>query len=141
MDVIDNPTTKEFIYAQSEPLREHLDDRVQWQWDKYHQALLAEFSVDHEQPVYLSMKQHFPHVWHRKNIKTATQYLRHRAGYFGELKKDQQLLTVDVTGDAELMAAWWPWGHGATISVRLFRANTSEYTPSSGLSALFKRWF
>lgn len=141
MEGIDNTASKELIYSLSEPLREQLDGRVQWQWDKYHQALLAEFSVDHEQPVYLTVKQHFPFVWDKRNIRKASDFLVHRAAHFGRLKKTQQLMTMDSDGATELMAAWWPWGHGATISVRLFRANPETFEAPTGLAALMRNWF
>lgn len=137
----ESPANKELIYSDTQELREQLSDRVQWQWDKHNHALLAEFSVDHEQPVLLTLKQFFPHVWDKNSIKKTSPYLQHRAHDFAQLNKRQLLLTQDEDGQAEIMLAWWPWGHGATISARLFRASDQPYTPKTGiwhwLSGLF----
>lgn len=125
----------------SQPLREALENQLEWSWDDYHQALLAEFSVDHENAIFLTLLQHFPFQWDKKSIKKAPPLLRHRASRFAELNKTQKLLTLDESGDQEIMVAWWPWGHGATISVRVFRADTSEMKPQSPISAFFNKLF
>lgn len=137
----ESPATKTLIYDSSEELRELLSDRVQWQWDKHNHALLAEFSVDHENPVFLTLKQHFPHIWDKKSIKKSLPELRHRAGNFAELEKKQLLLSKDMDGKDEIMLAWWPWGHGATISVRIFRSNPEPFVPETGLFSWLKNIF
>ena len=137
--MLDSPASKALILSESEPLREALSHQLEWNWDEYHQALLAEFSVDHEQAIFLTLLQHFPFQWDRKSIKKAPPLMRHRASRFAALNKSQRLLTQDDSGDQEVMIAWWPWGHGATISVRIFRADTSEMPEPSGLSKLFKK--
>lgn len=137
----ESPASKELIYTNTQELREQLSDRVQWQWDKHNHALLAEFSVDHEHPVFLTLKQYFPHVWDKKNVKKSSPYLQHRAQGFAHLNKQQLLLTKDEEGQDEIMLAWWPWGHGATISVRLFRASDLPFTPKVGLLPWLKSLF
>jgi hypothetical protein len=39
------------------------------------------------------------------------------------------------------MASWWPWGHGATVSVRLFLTDSSPYIPKTGFMHHLKRFF
>lgn len=129
----DSPATKSLIMSTTEALRESLSDQIQWQWDKHHQALLAEFSVDHEQHVYLTLRQYFPINFDKKSIKQSTPELRHKAGKFAELTKSQQLLICENNEHKEVMVAWWPWGHGATISVRIFRINLAPYEPPTGI--------
>ena len=121
---------------------ESLEDRISWEWDPQFGCLLAEFSVDHEDFVYLKEKQHFPVVWDKKSFKLADDYLQHRAGIFSVLEKNQQLMTKDTDGTEEMMLSWWPWGHGATISMRVFKANCNPYVPvQSWFSKLKKRLF
>lgn len=137
----ESPVNKELIYANTEDLRVLLSDRVQWQWDKHNNALLAEFSVDHEEPVFLSLRQYFSFCWDKKTIKHASPILRHRAHAYSRLEKQQLLLTKDEDGKDEIMLAWWPWGHGATISIRLFRASEQPYVEEKGWFSKLKSWF
>ncbi len=126
----ENQSNQNLMLQQIPGFIESLEDRVTWQWDTQFGCLLAEFSVDHEDFIYLKARQSFPFVWDRKSFKNADQFLQHRAGIFSMLEKKQQLLTQDKEGKEELMLSWWPWGHGATISMRIFRANTNPFVPS-----------
>ncbi len=137
----ESPVNKDLIYASTEDLRVLLSDRVQWQWDKHNNALLAEFSVDHEQPVFLTLRQYFPFCWDKKSIKRASPILRHRAHAYAQLEKQQLLLTKDEDGKDEIMLAWWPWGHGATISIRLFRTSDQPYVEDKSLFTKIKNLF
>ncbi|MCC2616495.1 hypothetical protein LJ739_09605 [Aestuariibacter halophilus] len=137
----DNPATKELIFESTAPLRDALDNRVYWQWDKHYNALLAEFSVDHEQQVLMTVKQFFKRQWDNKTIRQAPPEVRHRAHDFARLDKKQLLMVSDEPGCQDIMLAWWPWGHGATISMRIFRADDTPYEPPSGVMATIKSWF
>ena len=125
------------IKSACEPFLKELGEQFVWQWDEHFQAYLTEFSVDHEQHVFLTAQKHFPIVWDKKELKYADPIFVHRAGFFSNLEKNQRLLSKDKSGENEIMVSWWPWGHGATISVRLFCANTQPYAkPASLLSRL-----
>ncbi|WJG10226.1 hypothetical protein [Aliiglaciecola sp. LCG003] len=136
----DSSSFQYHIEQACEPLLNELDDLITWQWDEHLSCLLAEFSVDHAQFVYLHVQKHFPHVWDKKSIKSADPLLKHRAGFFNALKKNQQLLTQDTTGQHDIMASWWPWGHGATVSVRLFQVSNLPYQAPSGLFRRLTGW-
>ncbi len=127
------PKLKAHLMEHAQPLIDSLEQRIELQWDDHFLCVLSEFSVDHESQVYMAAKKHFPYIWDRKTIKRADPFLLHRAGEFGALVKNQRLMTMDTTGQHDVMLAWWPWGHGATISVRVFEVNTAPYVPPSGL--------
>lgn len=129
----ENPADQALIAQSTESLRSLLPEHIEWRWDEHHRAWLAEFSVDHEETVWTALCDCFQHQFDRKTIKKAPPTLKHRAGYYGKLEKNQKLLSVDSDGSNEVMLAWWPWGHGATVSVRAFRGNTSPYVPQTGL--------
>lgn len=135
------PQLKEQLMSHAQPLIESLEQRINLQWDDHFCCVLSEFSVDHESQVYLAAKKHFPHVWDKKTIKKADPFLVHRAGVFGALVKEQKLMTQDVTGQHDVMLAWWPWGHGATISIRIFKVNTAPYLAPSGFWQKLKNLF
>ena len=106
-----------------------LSPLVKWQYNDFHGVMLAEFSVDKQHQVMAVLQQLFCCQWDAKSVKKAPPELRHRAGFFAKLVKNQLLLSKDLQTQPKVMVAWWPWGHGATVSVRLFLTNTSEYQP------------
>lgn len=137
----ENQSNKNLMLQQIPAFVESLEDRISWQWDTQFGCLLAEFSVDHEEFIYLKAKQHFPHVWDKKSFKLASEFLQHRSGVFSVLEKQQQLMTKDKDGKEEIMLSWWPWGHGATISMRVFKANSNPYVAKHGWFAKLKKQF
>ena len=76
-----------------------------------------------------------------KSIKKSPEEVKHLAGFFAKLVKNQQLFSSDYQSQPKVMVAWWPWGHGATVSIRLFLTNTSEFQPKQSfiqrLSTIF----
>ncbi|MCV2883460.1 hypothetical protein OE749_01955 [Aestuariibacter sp. AA17] len=123
--MVDSPATRNLINEESFLVRQALGEQFEWRWDNHHNALLTEFSVDHEHHVLETLKQYFPNMFNRKTIKRAQLEIKHKAGNFAKLNHKQQLLIQDDTASNNIMVAWWPWGHGATVSVRIFRTNTA----------------
>ena len=120
---------------------EELGDKIEWQWDNHFDSYLAEFSVDHQEYAFKIAEKHFPYVWNKKSIRKANPILRHRAGFFNLIEKNQRLLSKDTNGEHDVMLVWWPWGHGATISMRLFCTNTLNYSEPKGWFAKIKAFF
>lgn len=138
-----NSSSKNFIFEHTESFQNSLEQYTKCTWDDHFQALLAEFSVDHADPIMAILLRSFPHSWDGKTIKKSNPTLRHKAKDFAQLKKSQRLLTKDTDGSEDLMAVWWPWGHGATVSIRIFLGNQETYTAETGifnkLVALFSK--
>jgi hypothetical protein len=114
-----------------------LADRVKWRYDSLNGALLTEFSADKEQVILPILRQHLPGQWDAKNVKQAPPLMIHRAGKYAKIHKKQKLLYPHGTEPPEVMLAWWPWGHGATVSIRLFAVNQEPFVPKK---SLLKRW-
>lgn len=128
------------IHQQSDELKSLLDTHVnEWQWDERHQAIQTAFSVDHAEIVSRVLGEYFSDCWQGKTFRKAPPELRHKAGVFAQLSKKQCIYTD--TADPQLFAVWWPWGHGATVSVRLFLPDHSPYLPRSGWLDRIKCWF
>lgn len=109
-----------------------LSPMVKWKYDDFHNVMLAEFSVDKADQVMISLQQVLPVSWDAKTIKKAPEEVRHYAGIFAKLTKKQVLLSTNIAQKPQIMVAWWPWGHGATVSVRLFLTNTAPYVAKTG---------
>lgn len=124
---------EEKLRSEGKGVIDALSPLVKWQYNDFHQVMLAEFSVDKQQQVMAVLEQILPHQWNAKSIKKAPAELKHLAGFFAKLVKNQCLFSSDYQSKPTVMVAWWPWGHGATVSVRLFLTNTSEFKPKASL--------
>ncbi|MGS2719676.1 hypothetical protein [Paraglaciecola aestuariivivens] len=123
---------EELLHSYGKDVIEALASIVKWRYDEYQQVMLAEFSVDKQDQVLFSLQQVLPVAWDAKNIKKAPAEVKHLAGDFAKLIKKQRLFSSSLDRQPKVMAAWWPWGHGATVSVRLFLTDTSPYVAKTG---------
>ena len=120
---------------------EALSSIVKWKYDDFHKVMLAEFSVDKQDQVLITLQQILPVSWDNKTIKKAPDEVKHYAGSFSKLVKQQKLFSTNIERKPKVMAAWWPWGHGATVSVRLFLTDTSPYIAKTGFMHKLTRLF
>jgi hypothetical protein len=132
---------EEQIQIYGKDVIEALSSLVIWKYDDFHKVMLAEFSVDKQDQVLFTLQQVLPVNWDVKTIKKAPEEVRHYAGAFSKLVRQQKLFSTDVQRHPKVMVAWWPWGHGATVSVRLFLANTSPYEAKTGFIHKLTRLF
>ena len=132
---------QEMLNTYGKDVIDALSPLAKWQYDDFHQALLAEFSVDKEAHAKRALRHVLPRSWDSGTIKKAPGEIKHMAGSFCKLVKEQRLLSVEPEKNPKVMVAWWPWGHGATISVRLFLVNTSPYVEEPGFLQKLKRMF
>lgn len=124
---------EEHLQIHGKDIIDALSPIVKWKYDEFHKVMLAEFSVDKEDQVMLALKQLLPNSWDAKSIKKAPAEVKHYAGSFSKLIKKQKLLSANIEHRPQVMIAWWPWGHGATISVRVFLTNTAPFVEKHGL--------
>jgi hypothetical protein len=118
-----------------------LSPMVKWKYDDFHNVMLAEFSVDKEEQVMITLQQVLPVSWDAKTINKAPDEVKHYAGIFSKLIKKQKLFSIGTEQHPQFMVAWWPWGHGATVSIRLFMTNTSPYVAKTGFIHKLTRLF
>lgn len=112
---IENFTTKLFIH-----ITQTLGEDYHWQWDNRKNAVLSEFSRDKIDVTLELLQQNFHHQWTNKSIKKAPTILKEQLADLAKLNKEQLLFTTPKTASSPaLLAIWWPWGHGATVSLRL----------------------
>lgn len=117
-----------------EKLLAELHGMVTWKWDDHFQALLAEVPTAEQEKILAVLEQHHEHQWDVKSIGKAPAAIKAKAGFFGDLRSNQLLFTSSPEGQAFVLAAWWPWGDGKIISVRLSAtAPGPEHTPPQGM--------
>jgi len=115
---------------------------LSWKWDSRLEAVWAEFGADQKDEIRAILERFLPMPWDSSNIGKAPVIVRTINGHLGGLRPGQQLFTSDPKGDAFVFCAWWPWGDGKTISIRIapFCKNLSDSDKAEKIQ-LLKGWF
>jgi hypothetical protein len=90
-----------------------------WRWDSRFEALVSEFSADDRDEFRAVLERDLSLVWDSSNIREAPDIVKVCNDNFGGLQSGQLLFTSDPNQDIFIFGAWWPWGDGETISLRI----------------------
>ncbi len=119
-----------------------LGKRLTWKWDKRFETVLAEFNVADKEKIHQILASHMGETWEKDNAAKAPEVVQVVINYFGGLNQGQALLTSDPDQEGLLLCAWWPWGNGKAISIRLaVFANDLSDEDNDELTRLFRGWF
>ena len=115
---------------------------LSWKWDSRLEAVLAEFGADKKDDIRAILERFLPMPWDDSNLVEAPDIVRTINSHLGGLRPGQQLFTSDPKGDAFVFCAWWPWGDGKTISIRIapFYQKLSDPEKAEKIQ-LLKGWF
>ncbi len=123
-------------------LAKTLGETLTWKWDNRFETVLAEFSVTDKEKIHQTLTSHMGETWKTENAGMAPKVVQMVINYFGGLNPGQTLLTSDPNQDGLLLCAWWPWGNGQTISIRLgVFADSLGDEDNEKLTQLFRGWF
>jgi len=123
-------------------LLEDFERVLSWKWDSGFNALVAEFSTDKQDEVRTVLERHLGFKWDSRSIRKAPEQIKTKSGDLGDLRDNQLLFTTDPEGNVLVFAAWWPWGNGELISVRLASPSRGEQAADTqGVMAKIKRFF
>ena len=115
---------------------------LSWQWENRFETALAEFSVNDKDSVRAILERYLNIAWDSSSIGNAPDSVQKIASHLGGLRSGQLFFTSDPNQDAFIFGAWWPWGDGQTISIRI--ALSDKRLSASEMSELikqFKGWF
>ncbi len=115
---------------------------LEWKWDERFRTALAEFSTDMKDEVLGILEQYLVSTWDSSNVKEAPDVIQEITRHLGGLMSGQLLLLSDSRQPACIFCAWWPWGSGTKISIRIAPFSkdlTDEET--SALMTVFRGWF
>jgi hypothetical protein len=94
-------------------------DVLSWQWDNRFGAVLAEFGVNNKDSIRAILERYLGNTWDSSNIGSAPDAIQKINSHLGKLRSGQLLFTSDPKQEAFIYCAWWPWGNGQTISIRI----------------------
>ncbi len=113
-----------------------------WAWDDRFDAALSPFPVEESATAHALLEQHLATCWTTDTIGQAGPDVRRVTASFGDLREGQELFLTDPGRPLTLVACWWPWGNGDTISLRLKLLARDASQPDEGmLRGEFRSWF
>lgn len=104
--------------ACTEFLRE-MQGALSWQWDNRFQAALAQIDIGQKDTILGILEHHLGTAWNKATIDAAPEALRRATGRLGGIMPGQLLYAASLPEEGILFCAWWPWGNGKTVSIRL----------------------
>jgi hypothetical protein len=113
-----------------------------WKWDARFGTVLAEFPLESKASILGILDRHMVDRWDSASIEDAPEAAKKVKAHLGGLMAGQLLFLSDPGGDSLVYCAWWPWGNGLTISIRigLFGGGSHEDTKQANADVL-KRAF
>ena len=92
---------------------------LSWKWDSRFETALAEFGADNKDSIRAILDRYLSITWNSSNIGNAPDIVQRINIHLGNLRSGQLLLTSDPNQDVFIFSAWWPWGNGKSISIRI----------------------
>jgi len=110
---------------------------LSWKWDNWVGSFLSVFNTEIEKDIRVSLEKSLPLFWDSSTIQTAPQIVQTLDNHLGGLRPTQLLFTSPLSNDAFVFCAWWPWGSGMSISLRI--APFNENLPKSEEDVLMEQ--
>ncbi len=92
---------------------------LSWQWDGRFQTALAQICIAEQDAMRATLENHLGPAWDSATIDTAPDLVQRAIGRLGGVMPGQLLFAVGLPQDGIVFCAWWPWGNGRTISLRI----------------------
>jgi hypothetical protein len=114
---------------------------LSWKWDNWVGTILAEFDADKKEDVRAILEKFLPISWDSSSMENAPPIVQTIDKNLGGIRSGQLLFSSDPVQEAFVFCAWWPWGSGKTISIRIapYDKSLSE-TEANQLMEQLKSW-
>ena len=137
-----NQQNKESLEHVCKQLALAFDGVVSWKWDSRFETILAEFAADNKERIRSSLEQYLAHTWDSSTVANAPASVQTVTNRLGGLMPGQLLFTSGPDQESFMFGAWWPWGDGQTISIRLAPAGEkSSDSETAEQISRFRGWF
>lgn len=100
-------------------LFDEFEGLLTWKWDDWVGTILAEFDIGQKKKIQSLLEKHLPVVYDIDAIEKAPAIVRALDDHLGGLRSGQLLFSSDPSREAFVFGAWWPWGDGKTVSIRI----------------------
>jgi hypothetical protein len=113
-----------------------------WQWDTRFNVVLIVIERRDMPGILGFISKEFRGQWNDANIDSAPEAIMSVVNDTFGIQPGQILFNSDDRQDMVLLAAWWPWGNGVSISLRIGLFETKEHviTPADAEASL-REWF
>jgi len=130
------------LKGRCEALAKETSGLLTWNWDDQFLCALAPFSVNEKDEILGILDRLMDARWDSSNIDEAPDMVTQLAQGMGGLRSGQFLFTTHASKGVFIFGAWWPWGNGQTISLRVgpYLDEISESEPDD-LMTSFKACF
>ena len=123
-------------------LRSAFERILEWKWDGRFGTVLAEFPPEKKASVLGILDQSLVSRWDSATIGEAPESAKKVKEHLGGLMAGQLLLLSDPNAEPLVFCAWWPWGNGQTISIRIgLFSETTGAEEKGTLTQALKGWF
>jgi hypothetical protein len=96
-----------------------LKSHLNWKWDDRFRVVLAEFDVRDIESIQSILTQHFNLSWDQSTAMSAPEKVHAAIDFMGGMMGEQKFFTSVLENETLIYGAWWPWGNGQTISIRI----------------------
>jgi hypothetical protein len=115
-------TSQDQLKSTCEALVKAAQGMLRWEWDGRFGAALSVFTKAESAQVLAVVKGALPMSWDARTIGSAPELVRACAKALGGLQGGQLAFATGNDAAAVVFAAWWPWGNGENISLRISAA-------------------
>ena len=113
-----------------------------WTWDGRFGTAASEFPAEKKETVLGILEEYLVSRWDSATIAEAPEAAKKVKGHLGGLMSGQLLLLSNPDSEPLAFCAWWPWGNGQTISIRVgLFSGTMDGEQKQALADALKGWF
>ena len=127
------------LAAMGQEIHNAFQDLLTWQWDDRLEAVLAEFEVADNGEVIAILQRFFNFDWDHHSVGGAPENVKKLKKDLGGIMGAQILFTTDPAEGTFLFCAFWPWGNGEKVSIRIAPYPIEAFAPDPlAFGRLFK---
>ncbi len=100
-------------------LLEELQSSFSWEWDSRFKTVLAQISIKEKDVVEKTLVNYLGTAWDSVTLKKAPESEQRILVRLGGMMSGQLFYAAGLPENRIIFCAWWPWGNGQTISIRV----------------------
>jgi hypothetical protein len=106
-----------------------------WSWDARLSCVASSFDTEVAEKARAAVLRALPTMWSERTMPHAPEAIREIGERSGGVRAEQLVFAGDTDVSVVSYGLWWPWGNGATISLRVGVHASRDY--SAALCEIF----